>query len=177
MRLRFTGDVVPENAGDPPGEYAIYEPESGGIHVILDGVDGECAYHGTSDVTIVPNPMQHSRVQQGVDQPTYSLLATFPAATPPLSATVTGPEHCGGGDTVMYPLAGRVFLGMADGCVPALAVDDAGGHSDLPARPGDHEVELVARARGGLVDEEPGPRRRCDFTRSGRCPSHCEHGG
>jgi hypothetical protein len=115
VRLRFTGDTVPENSGDPPGEYAIYEPESGGIHVILDGVDGECAYHGTSNVTIVPHPGEYSRVQQGVDQPTYSLLATFPAATPPLLAAVSGPDYCGGGDTTMYPLAGRVFLGMATG--------------------------------------------------------------
>jgi hypothetical protein len=115
VSLRFTGDVVPENSGDPPGEYAIYEPESGGIHVILDGVDGECTYHGTGDVTIVPHPGEYSRVQQGVDEPTYSLLATLPATTPPLSVAVSGPEYCGGGDTTMYPLAGRVFLGMATG--------------------------------------------------------------
>lgn len=115
VSLRFTGDVVPENSGDPPGEYAIYEPESGGMHVILDGVDGECSYHGTSNVTIAPHPGEYSRVQQGVDQPTYSLFATFPATTPPLVATVSGPDYCGGGDTTMYPLAGRVFLGMATG--------------------------------------------------------------
>jgi hypothetical protein len=115
VRLRFTGDVVPEDAGDPPGEYALYEPESGSIHVILDGTDGDCTYHGVSDVTIVPRRGEFSRVQQGVDDPTYSLLATLPGDTPPLLFAVTGPEHCGGGTTQPYPLAGRVFLGMAMG--------------------------------------------------------------
>jgi hypothetical protein len=115
VRLKFTEDVVPANAGDPPGEYAIYEPESGGIHVILDGTEGPCSYHGTADVTIVPHPGEHSRVQQGVDEPTYSLLATFPANTPPLVFTRSGPPlDCPQGTSV-YSLAGRVFLGMATG--------------------------------------------------------------
>ena len=135
VRLRFTGDVVSENSGDPPGEYAIYEPESGGINVILDGVDGECAYHGTSTVTIAPHPGEHSRVQQGVDQPTYSLFATFPAATPPLSATVSGPDHCGGGDTVSFPLAGRVFLGMADGASQRASSTTLVGTATFPLGP------------------------------------------
>ena len=37
VRLKYTGNLEPENAGEPPGEYAIYEPESGSIHVIVDG--------------------------------------------------------------------------------------------------------------------------------------------
>jgi hypothetical protein len=115
VRLKFTEDLVPESAGDPPGEYAIYEPESGGIHVILDGTDGPCSYHGTADVTIVPHPGEQSRVQQGVDEPTYSLLATFPANTPPLVFTMSGPTPDCSQGTSIYPLAGRVFLGMATG--------------------------------------------------------------
>jgi hypothetical protein len=115
VRLKFTGDVVPENAGDAPGEYALYAPQSGGIHLILDGVqDGDCVYHGEADVAIVPDPMQLSRVQQGVDEPTYSLLANFPADTPPMLVTTTGPQHCSNG-TSPYGLAGRVYLGMATG--------------------------------------------------------------
>jgi hypothetical protein len=115
VRLKYTGDLLPANAGDPEGEYALYEPESGGIHVILDGTDGDCTYHGVADVTIVPRPGEFSRVQQGVDEPTYSLLATLPAATPPLMFAISGPDHCGGGTTQPFPLAGRVFLGMALG--------------------------------------------------------------
>jgi hypothetical protein len=115
VRLKFTGDVVPENAGDPPGEYALYAPQSGSIHLILDGVqDGDCVYHGEADVTIAPEPQQLSRVQQGVDEPTYSLLANFPADTPPMLVTTTGPQHCSNG-TSPYGLAGRVYLGMASG--------------------------------------------------------------
>ena len=135
VRLRFTGDVLPENGGDPPGSYAIYEPESGSIHVILDGVDGECTYHGTGDVTIVPHPGEYSRVQQGVDQPTYSLLATLPAATPPLSVAVSGPDHCGGGDTTMYALAGRVFLGMALGSSQRSSSTTLVGSATFPLGP------------------------------------------
>ena len=34
VRLKFTGDL---ESGDPPGEYARYQPESGSFHVTLDG--------------------------------------------------------------------------------------------------------------------------------------------
>ena len=98
VRLKYTGDLEPENGGEPPGEYAIYEPESGSIHVIVDGVsaDGQCPYHGEADVTIVPAPgEQQSRVQQGVDQPTYSLFAAYPTGTPPMPV-MAGPAICGG---------------------------------------------------------------------------------
>ena len=46
VRLRFNGDVIGAVGNDPPGEYAYYEPESGGIHMIVDGAEGECTYHG-----------------------------------------------------------------------------------------------------------------------------------
>jgi hypothetical protein len=115
VSLTFTGDVQGEIPGDPPGEYALYTPESGSFHVVLDGVDGDCTYHGTSDVTIVPNPDEISRVQMGVDRPAYVVAAHFPADTPHLQFTITGPPHCGGGSSSIYPLAGRVFLGRTDG--------------------------------------------------------------
>ena len=77
--------------------------------MIIDGaaLDGACPYHGEGDVAIVPAPGDQSRVQQGVDQPTYSLMATFPSDTPPMA--VTGP--CAGGFTNPYPLADKVFMG------------------------------------------------------------------
>ncbi len=110
VRLRFTGDLLPENSGDPPGEYALYEPESGGIHLILDGTDGECSYHGEANVSIVPRPGEFSRVQQGVDDPAYALIASLPvgAAVP---YTTTGPSYCGGGTTGSFAVGGRVILG------------------------------------------------------------------
>jgi hypothetical protein len=117
VRLKFTGHVEPENAGDPPGEYALYEVESGGLHFVLDGVDGDCTYHGTADVSVLPNPGETSRVQQGVDKPAYALLATLAASTPHLQYTVSGPPHCGGGTSSVYPLAGRAFLGRTDGAI------------------------------------------------------------
>ena len=110
VRLKYTGDLLPETGGDPPGEYASYAAESGSFHVILDGTDGDCTYHGEANVTIVPDPGHHSRVQQGVDQPTYSLGANFPADAPPLRYAIIGPNHCGGGTTSFYPLAGRAYL-------------------------------------------------------------------
>jgi len=109
VRLRFTGDLVD---GDPPGEYARYEPESGSFHVTMEGVDGECTYSGAADVTIVPPPLggQDSFVQQGVDAPNYTLGANFPDDTPPMLVTTTGPAYCGGGTTSPVGLAGRVYM-------------------------------------------------------------------
>jgi hypothetical protein len=115
VSMKFTGDVIGAIGDDPPGEYAIYAPESGSFHVVLDGVDGDCTYHGTADVAITPNPGETSRVQQGVDRPAYALLATFPASTPHLQFAIAGPAHCGGGTSSIYPLAGRAFLGRTDG--------------------------------------------------------------
>jgi hypothetical protein len=105
VRLRYTGDLLPEDPGDPPGAYALYEAESGSIHVIIDGVQDGCAYHGDVTVTILPTSGQYSRVQQGVDEPTYSLAAYFQDDAPPLPFT----DSCNG-VTSMYPLAGRAFL-------------------------------------------------------------------
>ncbi len=111
VRLKYTGDLEPENGGEPPGKYAIYEPESGSVHVTVDGVsaDGQCPYHGEADVTIVPAPgEQQSRVQQGVDQPTYSLFAAYPTGTPPMP--VMGPAICAGAFTTPHPLADLLFM-------------------------------------------------------------------
>ena len=109
VRLKFTGDLVD---GDPPGEYARYQPESGSFHVTLDGADAECTYHAAGDVTIVPPPLggQDSFVQHGVAAPFYRLDAQFPDDAPAMLVTVTGPAYCGGGTTYPYPLAGRVFM-------------------------------------------------------------------
>ncbi len=110
VRLRLTGELQPESSDEPDGEYALYEPESGSIRVILDGTTAECTYHGETTVTIVPEPGRFSRVQHDVDAPAYSLAASFPlgAAMP---VTTTGPAYCAGGTTTDFPLAGRTFLG------------------------------------------------------------------
>ena len=109
VRLRFNGDVLGAVGDDPAGEYAYYEPESGGIHMIVDGVDGECTYHGEGDATIVPKVGEGGRVQQGVDEPSYAWLASLPLGAS-VRVTTVGPEHCGGGSTIDFPMAGRVFL-------------------------------------------------------------------
>ena len=109
VRLRFNGDVIGAVGNDPPGEYAYYEPESGGIHMIVDGAEGECTYHGEADATIVPSVGEGGRVQQGVDEPSYAWGASLPLGAS-VRVTTVGPEHCGGGDVVDFPMAGRVFL-------------------------------------------------------------------
>ena len=114
VRLKYTGELTAERAGEPPGEYAEYEPESGSIHVIIDGTEGECSYHGETDVSVVPTSGEGAHVQQGVDEPTYALIASLPGGAQ-LPFTTTGPQHCGGGNTTIYPLAGRVFLGSPGG--------------------------------------------------------------
>jgi hypothetical protein len=118
VRLKYTGDLVD---GDPPGEYARYQPESGSFHVTVDGVDAECTYHGAADVTIVPPPLggQDSFVQQGVERPFYRLDAQFPENTPPMLVTVTGPAYCDGGSTYPYGLAGRVFMTTLTNALPS----------------------------------------------------------
>lgn len=118
VRLKFTGDLVD---GDPPGEYARYQPESGGFRVTMDGVDAECTYHGAADVTIVPPPLggQDSFVQQGVAAPFYRLEAQFPDDTPPMLVTTTGPAYCGGGTTSPVGLAGRVFMTTLTNALPS----------------------------------------------------------
>jgi hypothetical protein len=79
VRLKFTGDLVSEPGGAPPGEYARYQPESGSLHVTIDGVNAECTYHGAADVTIVPPPLggQDSFIQQGVPAPAIVAAADF----------------------------------------------------------------------------------------------------
>jgi hypothetical protein len=118
VRLKFTGDL---SDGDPPGEYARYQPESGSFHVTLDGVSSECTYHAAGDVTIVPPPLggQDSFVQQGVERPFYRLDAQFPDDAPQMLVTVTGPPHCGGGTTYPFPLAGRVLMTTLTNALPS----------------------------------------------------------
>lgn len=110
IRLKLTGDPQGATGDDPPGEYALYEPESGSVHAILDGVDGECTYHGEADIGILPRPGELSRVQQGVEAPAYNLIASLPPGAT-LNYTTTGPAYCGGGQPGAFPLGGRVVLG------------------------------------------------------------------
>ena len=110
IRLKLTGEPQPATGDDPPGEYALYEPESGSVHVILDGVDGECTYHGEADIGFVPHPGEFSRVQQDVDAPAYYFLASLPAGAA-LTYMTSGPAHCNNGQPGSFGLAGRVVLG------------------------------------------------------------------
>lgn len=110
VRLKRVGEPQGASDGDPPGTYALYEPESGSVHFKLDGTTADCTYHGEGDATIVPNPGQYSRVQQEVDEPHYALQAGLTADAPPLQVTTTGPEFCGGGTTSPFGLAGRVLV-------------------------------------------------------------------
>ena len=149
MRLKYTGDLLPETGGDPPGEYASYAAESGSFHVILDGTDGELHVPRRGRRHDRPGSRHHSRVQQGVDEPTYSLGANFPADTPPLRvrdhrAAVLRRWHGG------VLSAGGPGL-PADDHQPALVVLDAGRNVGLGGRAGDDEVGLVAGSAGELT--------------------------
>ena len=112
--LKFTGDVLGPIGDEPPGEYAVYEVESGSVHVILDGVDGECTYHGTANVTLSPNFGETTRVQQGVDKPAYTLGATLPRTPRTFSTRSPVRRTAEAAARRSYPLAGR-FLGRTDG--------------------------------------------------------------
>ena len=110
VRLRFTGTVIGAVGDDPPGEYAYYEPEFGSVHVIVDGRDGECTYHGETTGEIDPRPGEGGPVQQGVDEPTYTCIARLKADVV-AQVPIAGPEHCGGGTTIAFPIGARVVLG------------------------------------------------------------------
>jgi hypothetical protein len=82
----WSGDITlvldhlgPAPSGSPEGEYAFFRPEGGTIHLTLDMVDGHCTGHGESDLSVDPNG-GISSVQQGVNQPTYTLYAAFGAS-------------------------------------------------------------------------------------------------
>ena len=147
MRLRFNGDVLSEVGDDPPGGYAYYEPESGGIHMIVDGVDGECTYHGEGDATIVPRTGEGGRVQQGVDEPSYAWQASLPLGASCGCAT-TGPSHCGGGTAFDFPMAGRVFLNTH--VTQRSSSTSLAGTVCVPSARRD-QVGVVARAAGELA--------------------------
>ena len=111
VRLRFTGLVTGAVGDAPEGEYAHYEPESGSVHMIIDGAQGECTYHGETDAPIDAVAGEGGPVQQGVDAPTYNLIARLALASPPAQVATAGPSHCGGGTTFPFPVGGRVVLG------------------------------------------------------------------
>ena len=153
VRLKLSGEPQAAIGDDPPGEYAWYEPESGSVHVILDGTEAECTYHGEATIALEPHPGELSRVQQDVDAPAYYLIASLPPAAT-LSYTTTGPSYCGGGQTSPFGLGGRVVLGLADD--PALVVDHAGRQRQRPHRTDPAHVGVVAGAAGEL-SEPPHP--------------------
>jgi hypothetical protein len=78
----------PAPSGSPKGQYAFFRPEDGTIHLTLDMVDGHCTGHGETDIGVDPNG-GISSVQQGVEQPTYTLYAAF-AASPGIPFSWTG---------------------------------------------------------------------------------------
>jgi hypothetical protein len=78
----------PAPSGSPEGRYAFFRPEGGTVHLTLDMVDGHCTGHGETDIGVDPNG-GISSVQQGVEQPTYTLYAAF-AASPGIPFSWTG---------------------------------------------------------------------------------------
>ena len=78
----------PAPSGSPKGQYAFFRPEGGTVHLTLDMVDGHCTGHGETDIGVDPNG-GISSVQQGVEQPTYTLYAAF-AASPGIPFSWTG---------------------------------------------------------------------------------------
>lgn len=106
VRLKLV-ELGPRDGDVPAGEYAYYEVEHGSLHIILDGTDGDCTYHGDGDVNLEPSNGRGNYVQQGVEEPTYSLMANMPGNTA-IPYTSTGPEHCA--NSGMFPVGGRVFM-------------------------------------------------------------------
>jgi hypothetical protein len=78
----------PAPTGSPKGQYAFFRPEGGTVHLTLDMVDGHCTGHGETDIGVDPNG-GISSVEQGVEQPTYTLYAAF-AASPGIPFSWTG---------------------------------------------------------------------------------------
>ena len=91
----------PAPSGSPTGEYAFFRPEGGTVHLTLDMVDGHCTGHGETDIGVDPSG-GISSVQQGVEQPTYTLYAAF-AASPGIAFAWTGgtpADPCGNDGTL-----------------------------------------------------------------------------
>jgi hypothetical protein len=106
VRMKFVELGVREGEV-PRGEYAYYEVEHGSLHLILDGTDGDCTYHGEGDVNLEPTNGRNNYVQQGVDEPTYALQENMPNDTA-IPYTSTGPAHCA--SSGMFPIGGRVYV-------------------------------------------------------------------
>jgi hypothetical protein len=93
----------PAPSGSPEGDYAFFRPEGGTVHLTLDMVDGHCTGHGETDIGVDPSG-GISSVQQGVEQPTYTLYAAF-AESPGIAFSWTGgtPEDpCGNDGTLPF---------------------------------------------------------------------------
>jgi hypothetical protein len=103
----------PAPSGSPTGEYAFFRPEGGTIHLTLDMVDGHCTGHGETDIGVDPSG-GISSVQQGVEQPTYTLYAAF-AESPGIAFSWTGgtPEDPCGNDGTLPFGAGLPVLATA----------------------------------------------------------------
>jgi hypothetical protein len=103
----------PAPSGSPKGEYAFFRPEGGTIHLTLDMVDGHCTGHGETDIGVDPSG-GISSVQQGVEQPTYTLYAAF-AESPGIAFSWTGgtPEDPCGNDGTLPFGAGLPVLATA----------------------------------------------------------------
>jgi hypothetical protein len=78
----------PAPSGSPPGQYAFFRPDGGTIHLTLDMIDGHCTGHGETDIGVDPAGGLSS-VQQGVQQPAYTLYAAF-GASPGIAFSWTG---------------------------------------------------------------------------------------
>lgn len=108
VRVRYAKSNVPLIGEPAPGgDYAVYRLASGSVHVILDGSDGDCTYHGEVDVTLEPSLGDLSAVQQGVDAPWYELGAAFASGAPAVPYTFSGVDCPQGGS---LPIAGRLFM-------------------------------------------------------------------
>lgn len=103
----------PAPSGSPKGEYAFFRPEGGTVHLTLDMVDGHCTGHGETDLGVDPSG-GISSVQQGVEQPTYTLYAAF-AASPGIAFAWSGgtPEDPCGNDGTLPFGAGLPVLATA----------------------------------------------------------------
>jgi hypothetical protein len=146
VRLKYTGAVEPENAGEPAGEYAIYEPESGSIHVIVDGVsaNGDCPYHGEADV--------RSSRRWASRTPAYSrgwISRPIRCTRRSRPARHRCPSWGRRSARAASPTRTRWrtwCYGHSD--EPALVVDDPGRGHDRRERPGNDQEGVVAGARG-----------------------------
>jgi hypothetical protein len=117
-------------AGSPEGEYAFYRPAAGTIHLTLDLIDGHCAGHGETDLSVDPTAGDDSSVQVGVAQPTYTLYAAF-GASPGIAFAWTGgteADPCANDGTLPF---GAGLPALATGTRQAASSTLAGSTTDL----------------------------------------------